>query len=282
MKNKILYIPILALLMFSACTKVVNINLNTANKQLVIDGQVSDRPGIPDTVKLSETISFFASNSYPTISGARVVISDNTGISDTLKELLPAMPGTYITSPLRLQGTPGRTYTLSVYTKAINAAGQNYTASSTMPDSTKIDSLGQTESLRMRFRPGGNPLDTTYNVTVHWRAPSSMAYYRLNLYYDDTMLNGNGINIINNKYSEGLEMDVLYRGHAFKPGDTAQVELWCIDQNTYNYYNMLNSIINGNNGTSSENPTNPLSNVSTGAVGYFSAYSVTSLTYKIK
>ena len=279
MKNKILYVATLALLSFSSCTKVINIDLNATNPQLVVDGLVSDRAGVPDTVKLSETVNYFAQSVYPAISGARVVISDNTGISDTLKEMT-SQPGTYITSTL--QGIPGRTYTLTIFSKAINTSGQTYTASSTMPQPVNIDSIGQMESFQKRFRPGGGGPDSSYNITVHWKDPAGVSnYYRLNYYYNDTLAHRSSYNIVNDKYSDGLEFDYPLT-HSFKPGDSARVELWCIDLTTYNYYVMLNGIVGGQNGPNSASPTNPLSNVSTGAVGYFTAYSVTSMPYKIK
>src|SRR5579859_6804591 len=100
-------IPCIILVLFS-CKKVVTLKLNNAPPQLVIEGNVTDGPDA-DTVKIIRSVNFYADNTFPTVSGASVTISDNTGVTDKLTEITP---GVYITHTL--QGKPGNTYNLSV------------------------------------------------------------------------------------------------------------------------------------------------------------------------
>ncbi len=116
--------------LFYSCQKVINVNLNSASPQTVVQANINNQPG-PYTVQLSQTVNFSDPNVFPPIDGALVIMSDNFGNTDTLKE---NPPGTYTGD--KLTGTPGRTYTLS-----ITANGKNYSATSTMSSPVNIDTL---------------------------------------------------------------------------------------------------------------------------------------------
>src|SRR5512135_2176424 len=89
-----------------SCEKVVTIDLNQSNPQMVIEGVVTDQKG-PYAVFLSRTGDYFVpSLSFPPVSNALVIISDNLGDRDTLREVTS---GRYISSTT--EGVPGRTYT---------------------------------------------------------------------------------------------------------------------------------------------------------------------------
>src|ERR1039458_9531614 len=99
----------LAAAFLTGCQKVVSIDLNNANPRLVIEGIVTDQPG-PYSVKLSVSGDYFAPSLYfPPVSNALIVMTDNFGQTDTLKE---NTSGTYLSSTLL--GVPGSTYTLYV------------------------------------------------------------------------------------------------------------------------------------------------------------------------
>jgi hypothetical protein len=106
--------------LFPACKKVIDVDLNSAAPHIVIEGTMSDQPG-PYFVKLSKTVNFSDANTFPTVSGALVKITDNIGTTEILTE---TNPGTYSTSSA-LIGIVGRTYTLTV-----NSEGKEYSASS--------------------------------------------------------------------------------------------------------------------------------------------------------
>src|ERR1017187_798367 len=132
MKNiRYIILSALFILTYSACEKVITINLNSVNPVIVIQGDITNDAG-PYYVILTNTASYYDSNYFPPVTGAKVIVSDNAGNSETLTEITP---GAYKTSII--QGVPGRTY----YLNATTTGGLNFTASSTMPQPIPIDSV---------------------------------------------------------------------------------------------------------------------------------------------
>src|ERR1700761_4529274 len=151
----------------AACQKTVTLNLNTAPSQIVIQGEVTDQPG-PYTVAINQSVGFYASNTFPSVSGAKVKITDGV-VTDSLTE---TNPGTYQTHTL--QGRSGSTYTLTV------ALGDTtYTASSTMPAPVTLDSITFDNS--GRFRKGQITAQANYQDPVGVKN-----YYQFILYLDGT------------------------------------------------------------------------------------------------
>jgi hypothetical protein len=103
-----------AAILFYSCQKTVTLDLKNAPAQIVIQGEVTDGPG-PYTVMINQSTAFYASNTFPPISGAAIKISDGQGLTDSLTE---TSPGVYSTHTL--QGIPGNTYTLSVSAQNTN------------------------------------------------------------------------------------------------------------------------------------------------------------------
>ena len=100
----LLALCIAGVLLYS-CQQVVSVDLNSANPQMVVEGVIKDQAG-PYSVVLSKTGSYFDSSLVtPPVSDALVIMADDLGQRDTLRE---TVPGTYETSTI--QGTPGTTY----------------------------------------------------------------------------------------------------------------------------------------------------------------------------
>jgi hypothetical protein len=238
-----------------ACQKVIDVDLNSAAPQIVIEGNISDSPG-PYYVTLSKTINFDQPNTFPPVTGAHVVISDTVGNSELLTE---TSPGTYRTSVI--QGTPGRTYTLDVISE-----GKEYIATSTMPAPVNFDSLTLNNIL----------VETKWEwvFNVYFKDPAGVKnYYRFVemrngiisqrfFLYDDRIQDGESITYT-------LAPDSLY------DRDVVIIFLQCVDKGVYDYFRTASQISNGR-GSQSASPANPLSNFSNGALGYFSAYAVRS------
>jgi hypothetical protein len=236
-----------------SCQKVISIDLNSTAVQTVVQGNLSNQPG-PYSVLLSQTVNFSSPSTYPPVSGAQVIISDNAGNSDTLKEN-PA--GTY--SGSKLIGTPNRAYTL-----VINASGKNYTATSTMPPQVNIDSVtvgksffGKNLQASMSFKDPGITTNYYHIVEIINHVPQNQQ-----------------IEVLSNELISGQEITVPIRSDkdSLRVGDSVTVLLQCIDKSVYTYYQSLQNA----NGSSQITPANPPSNLSNGALGYFSAYSVSS------
>jgi hypothetical protein len=199
------------------------------------------------------------------VSGAQVIINDNTGTTDTLKELIS---GVYFTKKTR--GISGRTYTLKVI-----SGDQEYDGSSTMFSHVNIDSLKLVKNDGQRFDFGGNNKKHT-NVDIHcfFRDPEEKNFYRIKVFRNDTINNEN-YRLYDDQYTNGQETELRVANAT--AGDTFRVELLSLDQATYGYYRTLEDLLH-TNPIFGSTPANPNNNLSNGALGYFGACAV---SYKI-
>jgi hypothetical protein len=234
-----------------SCQKVIDIDLNTASPQIVIEGNVYDQPG-PYLIKISQTVNFDEPNVYPPVSDALVKISDNNGNSEILTEL---SPGTYYTSAL--QGVAGRTYTLSVTYKTIT-----YVATSTIPNPVYLDTI--------YF--GAGRFGNQKIVSVNFNDPIDFDnYYRLIESINN--VRQTGFNVTNDNLNQGkpISYSFMAQGNVnqLEIGDTISVWLESIDKGVYEYFRTASQY-----SEQSSTPSNPVSNISNGALGYFNACSV--------
>jgi hypothetical protein len=158
---------ILIFLSVVVCTScfqdVIDIDLSEIDKQIVIQGNVTDQ-AIPCRVLISKTASIYNASSVQKVSGAIVTISDDTGNSENLNE---TSPGVYQTN--QLQGDPGRTYTLNVI-----AEGRQYTASSKMPSPIELDSISCEQE---------SPSSTAYKLSCYFTDQAGIEdYCRIKLF----------------------------------------------------------------------------------------------------
>lgn len=266
--NSIIYscLSLAILITFASCEKVIDVKLNTSASQLVIEGMITDQLGL-QTITVSESVPYTNSNVYPAVTGAQVVVTDDDNHSWTFTE---TKPGTY-TYP-SLKGETGHKYTMKVVAK-----NTTYTAASTMPSLVKLDSL----SIKI-ITFGGDDIKT---VEAHYQDPAAQVnQYRM-------VMKVNGVQI----KSVFAENDRLTNGNSvtstlfydddlnekLKTGDTAEVELQCIDKDVYTYWFTLSQQTqNGPGG--GVTPGNPPSNISNGALGYFSLNTTEKKTLTVK
>jgi len=247
------------------CQKVITVDLNNANPQMVTEAVVTDRPG-PYAVSLSLSGDYFTPSLYfPPVTHAFVGITDDAGESDTLREV---SPGLYHTSTLH--GVPGRTYALRVI-----AAGKEYDAVSTMPARVPIDTL-------VGFHSRESDGDQVYNLYVLFRDPPEPGnYYRMNLRtslpISPDSIDGRRYHLYNDRLTNGNEAAVRIRlRRFFSPGDTLWVDLLAIDRASYDYFNTLDNILTSDRSPTSLAPANPTTNLTDGSLGYFAAYAMDS------
>lgn len=242
---------------FASCTKEIDIDLNTVSPQIVIEGNISDEP-VPYTVKISKTVKFGEPNKYPAVSGALVIISDNKGVVDTLRE---TSAGLYQTRKIR--GTQGNTYTLKVI-----AEGKQYNAISKMPYKINLDDV----AFNLQTDPGESV--KSYAIVPRYLDPTAFGdnyrfFFSVNGKLDKLYQVSND-NIGNGKVNQ--QPFFTDEDNKIFKGDTVKVVMLCIDINTYNYYYTL-SQIGGGGIISGSTPSNPPSNITGNkALGIFSAY----------
>ena len=248
------------ILLFYSCEEIITIDLNNADQKIVIEGIVTDQPG-PYTVTITKTTDYYNPESYPTVSGAQVSITDDKGFSEQLYEITD---GIYQT--VNLQGTSGRTYTLTVI-----AEGQIYSAVSFMPKPTEIDSLfykKSEEGVRHKDKEG-------YDLILRFTdEPGVEDYKRIKIYRNGNLQDG--YFLYNGRLSDGNEIE-YDRIHAdFELNDFVFVELLSIDEVSYEYYSTMSNATasSGGNKIQTKIPANPNSNLSGDALGYFGAFTV--------
>jgi len=250
-----------------SCTKVVDLKLGNAAGQLDIEANITD----VDTVQqifLRTNVPFSATNVYPPVTGATVVVSDEVGSQYSFAE---SSPGVYTSRPF--VGVGERTYTLQV-----DKEGQTYTASSTMPGIVRMDSLSDKNRPLNRHQDGRDQKV----VSVYYADPPGVAnQYRFIEWvngvqvksvftYDDQLTDGRDVTV------DLLEQDIdIYAG------DTVKVEMQCIDRSVYTYWFALESQ-QANNFNGAVAPANPPTNISPATLGYFSAHTTQTLTLVIK
>jgi hypothetical protein len=260
MPNHLRYIVPAAFLVLAAygCKKVISVDLNNAAPQIVIEGEVTNQLP-PYQVRISRTVNFSASNTYPPVSGAIVKITDST--TGRTFQLAEVDSGRYATSAFT--GIPRHIYNLLVTT-----GGRQYKATSTMPGMVALDSVTFAENTDFN-----NKQDI--NAVVNFRDPVGLGNY----YQFTETINGRlipDIFVFEDRLSDGKYIQQpLFNDSAYlQKGDTLLLDMYCIDKGVYNYFFTLMNVT-GNNNFQTATPANPNGNISNGALGYFSAHTVT-------
>ncbi|MFW5773387.1 MAG: DUF4249 domain-containing protein [Tangfeifania sp.] len=252
--TRLLYI--LFLFSLFGCEKVIDVDLNEANPEVVIEGNLSYEEGALK-VKVSKTTSYFESGSGEKVNNAGVFLEHHTG---QLIEINETAPGIYREDRLLIQ--PGNLYKLRV-----DVGGEVYTAESFLHEPVKIDSLSYTHYTGNNFFDGG------YRVKLYFADPTGETnYYRSKVSKNGKLENEvSDLIVFDDSALDGKIIEVTLRGQPFNAGDTAKVQLISLDKHAYEYLSTLRDLANTNPGSPA--PANPISNFSNGALGYFSAWS---------
>jgi len=257
MKNLLLYSAIL-IIFFSSCKKIIEVDTNNAQPQIVIEGQISDQL-TDQKIIISKSVGYSEPGVYPKISGAVVTVNDDKGSRYTFTE---KTPGVYVQA---MRGVPGNTYNMSV-----TIDGKTYTASSKMPNLIKLDSIGiESNNFFGKERK---------NAAAYLSDPANeINFYRFNLYVNNII--SNRIYVNNDRLTNGNKLRIqLFYGtddednDGLKSGDQITVEAESIDTHVFDYWYSL-SQQTGRGPNQGTTPANPPSNISNGALGYFSAHS---------
>lgn len=254
---KLFFMVALASGIGTACTEKIDLDLNSAVPQLVIEGNISDQPG-PYYVVLSMSRLYNQSNQFEGVPAAVVVLSDDAGNADTLTEVLA---GLYQTNSI--QGTVGRTYHLQV-----NANGKTYDSYCLMHDPVAIDSILISEESNFQGETklvGDIEIHDPAGVQNSYRVVSELQGYT-----------SSGFSVHTDRLWDGKVRTFNVPHSDFASGDTLTVFLWSIDEKVYQYFQEFNQ--NQNNFGAPAAPANPTSVFTPAALGYFSAHSITSKT----
>ena len=252
----ILLIILFSVLTFS-CEDVIQVDLNSTDPKIVIEGILTDRLDY-HLVKISRSTDYFIPEDFPPVLGAEVTLSDDAGNSETLME---GENGVYETG--LMQGIPGRTYTLTV-----RYEGKEYSAVSTMPEAVEIDSL-VSEYYEGIFDVKG------YIVHCNFKDRENIDdYVRINVIHDN--VRHYYYYLYQDRLTDGLDIDYEIFNEDFEPNDEVAMELLTLNKAAFEFYSTVNFVAaagdEGGGDGSQSTPANPVTNLTNGAFGYFATY----------
>lgn len=224
MKNILKLLVVFLCFFLLSCTKVVKVDVGTAEPQLVIDASIDwikGTAGNEQKIKLSTTTGYY-STAFPTVSGADVVITNSV---DTVFSFIEN-PGTgeYICS--NFHPVIGETYTLKV---VLN--GEIYTATETCIGVPDIEN-NIVQNNAGGF--GGDEMEITYyyqdkgneeNYYLH-RIISPVSTFPDYKAEDD-------------ENSQGNLMQEYFSDKDLKAGDMIHIRLYGISRRYYDYFRKL-------------------------------------------
>jgi hypothetical protein len=283
LKSRYLF-PVILCFIFSACEKKVDFKLDDAEPKLVVDGSIEN--GQPPRVTLTKSLDYFSTFTPQLLAqsfvhGADVFVSDGV-LTHKLKEYtVPLAPGINLyyysidSSNLAtaFEGQIKKSYSLKIISE-----GKEYTASTTIPDTTrKVDSLW--------WKPVPNSTDTGKVVVMvkatdppgygdyiryYTRNQKQPVFYPpMNSVYDDLFIDGTTYEIQiqpgYNRNADTIDKEFFYKG------DTVAFKVSNIDRATFDFWRTWEYSISSI-GNPFSTPNKILGNISNGALGYFGGY----------
>ena len=259
MTNRFKYLSVLflTLIVFTACEKIIEIDLSGSKEAIVIEAIITNSK-LPFTVLVSKTSPYFGTKTKNPVSGVIVSVRSENGKP---KYFVEKAPGLYqLEKTLALAG---HWYIVDVEYDSIK-----YSARSFLSEVVPIVEVG------FSYFDGFGFFDSGYKVNTYIRDPANKEnYYRLKYYVNGQSTDDRGeITLYSDQLFDGKEIGLGQRSVVFQETDTLTIELQSIDKAAFNYFSTLESI-SGSWTQQSASPANPISNFNNGALGYFSAYS---------
>lgn len=261
MKQLRILLPAFAL-MLASCEKVVNIDLNNAKPQVVVEGELYAGT---DTVRvhIAKTTDYYGKNPQQPITDATVTLT----LPDGTQQTIPHVSNGVYQLP-NFVAQVGKPYTLMVVTN-----GQTFTATSVVPRPAPFDSVNYIYREKDFFDEG-------YDVRAYITdRADEQNNYRLIYQINDTLRNEpEYLTVDDDKFNNGKTI-IVQAQERFKQGDTVTYEIRTMDRPVFEYFRTLSQILNDQEGPA---PANPISNLSGGALGYFGAFGRTRVGIRIK
>lgn len=268
-------ILITALILTTACTEKIDIELDSTYARLVVEGAVTS-DSLNHYVLLSVTSNYFSNSPSPKVQDAVVELSFGNDTMQLVEN--ETIPGRYET-PYAFRGTIGTTYNLDISQLDVDQDGQEevYHSSSTM--------LGGAELERIELKYYSTPVAAGYTVFMYlYHTAEIREWFGFKLIKNGILLTSSleeysvlSDEIFDSGYFPGFPVGFLSDDESDEvvyPGDTVTFELNCIEQSYYNFVNEAQLEIAGNFPLFSGPPSNVVSNIDNGAMGIFAAYSI--------
>lgn len=253
------------ILLASSCQKVIDVDLNDSNQNIVIEANYKAEQDRVE-VLVTMTSSYFDSEASPFVDDAIVTITDANGAATVVPHVIGGL--------YRLtQYTPqyGSNYTVSV-----TSNGETYTAVCNLPAPVQLDPI------TYQYLDGFFGADPGYVSIMNFQDPAG----EVNFYNIVISENGTAFDRIDeiqqqdDGFTDGNYIQrPLFLNELSQLGDTISYEFRSVDEMIFNYTAEAASISGGSNSAA---PGNPTTNWDNGALGYFSAYSVSRDTVVIQ
>lgn len=265
----IIFIITIFFISLFSCQKVIDINLNEAAPQFVLEASLQE--GTSDfRVRVTKTENYFSTNAPTIIQNAVVKLS-----VDLAPEIILVNENNGYYTASQFKALNDVNYHLSV-----EVEGKYYKASSYMPKQIILDSISIEKNPSRPF--GGKEADSLYTLFCNFKDPVN----EINYYQIKTIVNGipastgDDILVFDDRFTNGNNIRIPIFTRDFKLNDSVKVYLLTIDKSTFDYFNTLSQIVS--NGNNSPAPSNPITNWSGNALGYFGTYSSSGKTVLVK
>ncbi len=217
------------LLLICSCEDVIVVDVEDRDPQLVVEGRITDRPGIQEVI-LTQSAPYFSQAAPPPQSNATVIISELGGVSDTLVES-PAGSGIYQTNKV---GEVGTFYQLDI----ITPNGSHYRSTPEL-----LSEVPPIDSIKIEIEEDEiNEEDPDFVVYLS----STDIPDQRNFYQWKTFVNGElqddpeELAFANDEFLDGNSVRnfEVNRGE-FQVGDTVVVEQFSITEDAFDFLTLL-------------------------------------------
>lgn len=279
--KRVLLLGFVAFVMAS-CERDINFKLDTTASKLVVDATIEN--GQPPMAVLTKSVGYFSHISPEILANSFVhnadVFVSNGSLTHKLKEYaVPVGSGILLYYYSIDSGNLSTAFVGALkhsYSLKIMADGQQYTATTTIPDITKkIDSLwtkpspdGDSTKAIVMVRATDPPGFGDY-VRYFTSINGGSFYPPLNSTFDDFFVDGTTYEI---QVAPGVDRNASHKEtFLFNRGDTVTFKLSNIDKATYDFWRTMEFSYNSI-GNPFSTPTKIMSNINNGALGYFGGY----------
>lgn len=284
MDKKLLLLFSLLIIIFTGCEKGVSFDLEEAPPKLVVEATIEN--GRAPVVVLTNSQNFFSvilpellTKSF--VTEAEVYIS-NGQLTHRLKEYaIPAGPGIFLRYYSNDDAQPATAFLgalKTAYTLRIVANGQEYTASTTIPDTTRrVDSLWwkpvpnseNEQEIQVYVRATDRPGFGDY-IRYFTKRNQQPFYPPFTSVFDDFVIDGTTYELsVEPGFNRNLEFDE--DEYFFRRGDTIGLKLANVDKATYDFWRTMEYSYSSI-GNPFATPVKVMGNISNGALGYFGGY----------
>lgn len=270
MKRIQLLFAILVWACIASCEKVIELDLQTAQERLVIQGLLQwekGTDGAEQNIKLSKTGSFYDSKIVPA-TGAAVSVSKQNGTTISFEETTDGM---YTTDSFEPE--IGATYTLNIIYE-----GQTFVASNIMSSVAEIDTI--TQSTEEGFSVNAPEINISFTDPVGQNNFYRIFYKRIR---GDSIITES--TLYDDQFEDGNVLTDFFERNDTKTGDQFDIILAGISEQFSNYIDLIEAQEDADIGPFSVAPVNVKGNCINQTnpenypYGYFSLSEVVTVTY---